>query len=865
MIAFLAALLILGWFDWRTVKTDNFIVIYKPGYEWEAAQTLMNLEYYGKGVVSLTGNSPGKFSIVVEDLGTLTNGFADPIFRNIHIFTYPPGGSVLSENWYRLVAVHEYTHICHLTKTRGLASVPKILLGTPFQPNLYSPGWVIEGITVFSESQISPYEGRLNDGYFDAYIGTRAKDRKLPSIHTTTYSPLEFPYGTGIYLYGGEFFNYLASKYGKEKFSKLFSSYGSYFWAPLVGLFFPALGIDKAAERVYGRSLSSLYSEWCLYEEERYKDWEIKGKRLTRKGWYITSLEKDEEKLYYVRQYPKKTDALNTFFFTKIIAQDIKTQKERTVASLTSSVSSPLRIIDEKLYYTTFEIKGGYANVTQQGFGYTSLLRVRDLKTHKDRVLFSDAIRAFCVLADGRILYSRDKKHGFGSELWIWAKGKKEKLWDTDYLVGELYANSHYIGVAARKDFENWNVYMLDLNQKKFMPIATTPWIENNVRIEGNTLLFTANYDKTYSIYAYDLKTQKLYRLTYTGYANFGIIAEDSLYFVGLTKDGFDLYKKAIEAREYTLRNWIKSLPPDYSQKPIEINKGGYFDVFKTLLKPALHIPVIFPTDTTLKSWYLGAFLMGADVTYENLYASFLAYDPIKKDLILSFYLQSLFFSPLGVNLQYAHKNSAGLELNYPLLIKLSPGLSSIFLFLDGRTFNDFSRREINPGMTLQFRYPYSFMILEFNLPMERKLWGSSIDRTAVILKISARKYVKGGELKLKGECINDPDKPDSVGLKIRGYGPLHTKAGGIFTIEYAHPLLKIRKGLWNPNVFFEDLCGTVFTDIAFSREAKYNLSFGMELKLETGLMLGFIRFAPKIGVAVTKEGKTKFYGGVEL
>ena len=94
MTVLLVALSILGWFDWKTIKTDNFTVIYKPGYEWEAEQTLMNLEYYKKDVVALTGNDPGRFPIVVEDVGTMVNGFANPIFMNIHVFTYPPAGGL---------------------------------------------------------------------------------------------------------------------------------------------------------------------------------------------------------------------------------------------------------------------------------------------------------------------------------------------------------------------------------------------------------------------------------------------------------------------------------------------------------------------------------------------------------------------------------------------------------------------------------------------------------------------------------------------------------------------------------------------------------------------------------------------------
>ncbi|MBU0700850.1 hypothetical protein KKE26_06115 [bacterium] len=110
--------------DWEILKTPHFTCFYPEGCQWEAEQALNNLEHYQQDVVDLTGNKRiGNLPIVIEDPGMLTNGFADPIFKNIHIFTYPPDSLTtlgITENWYRQAAVHEYTHIAHLTRTEGI-------------------------------------------------------------------------------------------------------------------------------------------------------------------------------------------------------------------------------------------------------------------------------------------------------------------------------------------------------------------------------------------------------------------------------------------------------------------------------------------------------------------------------------------------------------------------------------------------------------------------------------------------------------------------------------------------------------------------------------------------------------------------
>jgi hypothetical protein len=48
-----------------------------------------------------------------------------------------------------------------------------------------------------------------------------------------------------------------------------------------------------------------------------------------------------------------------------------------------------------------------------------------------------------------------------------------------------------------------------------------------------------------------------------------------------------------------------------------------------------------------------------------------------------------------------------------------------------------------------------------------------------------------------------------------------------------------LRWGLWNPNFYFEDLCGVLFYDGVVGRNNKSQSSIGCELHLETKLMFG--------------------------
>lgn len=119
-------------------------------------------------------------------------------------------------------------------------------------------------------------------------------------------------------------------------------------------------------------------------------------------------------------------------------------------------------------------------------------------------------------------------------------------------------------------------------------------------------------------------------------------------------------------------------------------------------------------------------------------------------------------------------------------------------------------------------------------------------------------RYIKDSQLSLGLIGVYDLDNPDPEELQIRGYDELKSNKWLAVSLEYSRPLLKIRKGIWNPNLFFEDLCLSLFTDAAFSEEETH-FSGGVELQQETGAFF-WVKFAPTLGLAYNKEGETTVY-----
>ncbi|MEO0106469.1 MAG: hypothetical protein ABIL46_03985 [candidate division WOR-3 bacterium] len=850
---------IFTWFDWKVIKTENYTVIYKPGYEYEALHTLKNLEYYRKNVVRLTGNNPRIVPVVIEDMGILSNGYTDPFFYNIHVFINPPNFDYYLEgieDWFRNVSVHEFTHIAHMTKTTNLPKLLTGAFGSPFQPNMYSPGWLIEGITVYSESQISPYEGRLNDGFFDAYLELRAKENKLPGIVETTYEPLSFPYG-GIYLYGGEFFDFLADKYGNDRFARFFETYGSYPWAPL-GAIFPFLGPDHAATKVYGKRFPVLFSEWHHYLKSKPTEKNYDAARLTSDGWYIPSMVNYQSKIYYVREKPIKVNGFSYEVLVQLMEYDLQKKKEKIFTTIDSWLTTKMRLYNNNLYFCLAEIKQA-KNVYLNGFGITSVLKRINLETKKSEILLKDDIRTFCVLNDLAIIYIKNKNSGFGSEIWLYTPEERKKLFEVEYLINDIETNGKWIIVSAKKEFENTDLYILHIEDESLKPLINTPWAEGSLYfIDEDLLGFIANYKGRHYAYGIDLTNPgQIYQYIKAGFVNSFVVLDTILTFSGLNMDGFDIYKTQRQQELFKLKDDESALKPDFGSLNIQTKKGNYFDIAGTLY-PSARLPVFLPVDSTFKKWLYSAVIAGADATGENFYLTWLGYDQLSDEPLLITSLQSHFFSPLALEFFYDFATTINILFYYPIYNRLHYGISNITLRFSINSFENFVRKEISPEISFTGKSPYSTYFGDFSIPLERVLLNSSIDRTCLRGKIGFNRILFNGEVRTQINGFYDFQNPDTPAVSIRGYNTVYAPGIAIFTVEYSNPLFKLRKGLWNPNIYFEDFFGTIFFDYAMLPENEDCYSLGMEFSVETKIGFNFFKILPTVMIAINRDKEPK-------
>lgn len=783
---------------WAVLESNHFILFYPEGRENQAEETLRNLEHYLPKVNQITGNEQiFKTRIILQDMGIMSNGYANSFGNKISLFTNTPApNSVLASNnnWLRLVGVHELTHIRQLTNVSGISRTATQLFGNLFSPNIIVPNWIIEGITVYTESQLSPYEGRLNDGYYDAVVASKVQADDFPSIWEAAYPHHYFP-GGQWYIYGGTFFRFLADTYGEEKFAEFFNEYSSFYWAHFLGIFTPDLGIDIAAKKIFGKGFVDLFNEWEVNESSRHCDWKIDGEQvLAVKEGQIMDMTAYDGKLYYFKRKTFFTRPFVSGRVTSLVEFDPITKKERILKQFVTASPTRMQIMNDRIYFTLNDMEAGYANYEEMGYGVVAVLYSYDLQTGTLKQIFSDEFKAFTILADGQIIYAKDIKSQWGSEIWKFADGKKYQIGSVDQAIGEMILDQQELMIVSKEYDGSWGIYRLNPDSLTIELVIDTPWIERSIFVQNNTLTFTANFDREYGIYQYDLVSKDVRRLTVGGYAVNGVPLNDQIYFVGIFSDGEGIYEKEATSTAFSLPETeqpnIYSVADDVSLQEQSFTKKN----MEFLLKPNMRlIPALLGGEDGL-----GATNYTVNISSTGLDCR----------------LTSKRFAPwiITVGNMTTDRYMPYIYLQYPFYRSLKNGLSSMVVdcYVD--------RSEITTGYSMQFNYPRQIISL---------YWENKDFSDQMKVGVTYNYALDKGNFQIGGAVFNN---------YLLGSDQLTGVTG---SVDYLHRLVALNKGNWHTTFFLSDIYGDLYI-IGKKDFAKDGISTTVGYELQSELSMGY-------------------------
>jgi len=217
---------------WRTSGTDHFVLHFPAELEPMARQLAPLLEAaHARQSLRMQWRPRWRTHVVLIDQFDAANGMATAIPYNLMVlFASPPDGDsglmLNPDGWLETLSVHEYTHILHLDRATGLPAGLRDVFGRMplFFPNMFNPGWMIEGLATREETLGSGY-GRGRGALFSGVLRAQAAADRIPGVSKGSNPFSTWPDGMAPYLYGVHFLQYLNDTFGENTVDVLVREY----------------------------------------------------------------------------------------------------------------------------------------------------------------------------------------------------------------------------------------------------------------------------------------------------------------------------------------------------------------------------------------------------------------------------------------------------------------------------------------------------------------------------------------------------------------------------------------------------------------------------------------------------------------
>lgn len=278
------------WLDWRTIETANYRFHFPRELEPWTRAVAERVESIDSAITALVGYPPPRpVHVVVDDPFSIANGYALPfIDRPVTVWWATPADPRNDtgnyRTWGEMLAVHELTHIAHMT--RPSRNPLQRQLWASLSANLgpitrKSPRWVYEGYATLIEGRITG-TGRPNNAWRPAMLRQWAIEGRLP-----TYRQLaawdDFSGRDFAYLGGSAFLEWLAGREGDSSlvhvWRRLTARRVRSFDASFTGVF------GDAPSLLYGRHVAELTRDAMLAKTALERAGLVEGELLQRLAW----------------------------------------------------------------------------------------------------------------------------------------------------------------------------------------------------------------------------------------------------------------------------------------------------------------------------------------------------------------------------------------------------------------------------------------------------------------------------------------------------------------------------------------------------------------------------------------------------
>ncbi len=818
--------------EWRYIKDNRFTVYYPQGQYLYAKYVMNTLNEYSEEVDQVTGNQRQQnLNIVLEDTGEFYNGMANPIENRLSLFLNTPNthDSITFQEWLNTLVIHEYTHHSHLTNAKKYPLVFSKIFGNIFSPNLYSPMWIIEGITVRNESNFSPYMGRLNNGYYKEIIEAQLREDRFQNHITANYYLNDFPFGN-YYVYGGAFIEWLAEQYGEEKLTEFFNYYGSDFRNVLISSLLPKYTLDKAAKRVFNKRFPQLFAQWKDYIKMSADFDKTLVTQNIAHNWNNTLLVNnlttdDVDNLYFF-----ETKGYFNHYRKNIVKYNVDNNSSKIIYNSNSSLSANLEIRGNMLYFS--EVEGIFTgnNLVYNGYSGTSTLKKLDLNNRNStKVIFQKNFKDFTVAENRVIFYTTEDINSMTSSLFMYANNHHSLIRNYPFLISELVYSKNKIFCTYKYPNSSWDIGEISLSNYDLVPLVKTKSQEKNIHVFNNILLFTSNQNNKSQAYKLDLSSKKISKVSNNFFADMPKIIGNKLYYKSISATGERISVSEVVDLPANLElvddsRLITIIDDDY-EETLAVGQS-----LKQLFIPYIRQPL-----GILTSDGIGLFKVSANWYLNN-----------DNDGVFEADISTQIFSPLNLNYHLTNHDDNYLNAQLRLYSSQVNWLSSI----DIMGLTDFADTKLL-GNRVLFRKFNSILSNTYNYDFES---------TGSYNNLTLRNNFKRVQLSTIFQNVNDYDKSPNFSEKsIKSAHDTFNEYG----VEAEFNLFKIRNGWWTPNIAVKDidLCLGIYqndyriddkiTYFKISSKSELFAANVLDFVTETGIYFNNKKISPifKIGV----------------
>lgn len=252
----------------RSLSTDRVTIHYHQGLEPLAREAAALATEILERHEARYRWRVGRLQLVLADVEDDPNGYATPLpYPLVNVRAVAPrGGDDFGnyDDWLRLVLTHELAHVVHLDQAHGIVGFGRKVFGrAPYLfPNVTTPGWMIEGLATYEETQGTAFGRGRNP---DVRMIRRMAALEDDFLHEdeAVLGLDRWPSGNGLYLFGEGFLRELSERHGPETLPSLVRVHAG---RPL-----PYLD-ELTSKKVTGASFHAQWKRWQRASEAAFAD-----------------------------------------------------------------------------------------------------------------------------------------------------------------------------------------------------------------------------------------------------------------------------------------------------------------------------------------------------------------------------------------------------------------------------------------------------------------------------------------------------------------------------------------------------------------------------------------------------------------